>query len=74
MTAAAALATLKLPTRLTITVLENLPSGIGPSRPSTRPAPMMPAQLMAASMPPRNSLAASTLAVTPSSSVTSVRM
>src|SRR6478735_8507885 len=72
-TCAAALATLKLPTRLTITVVWNCDSGIGPSLPSTRPAPRMPAQLIAASRPPRKSLAAVTLATTPASSLTSAR-
>jgi len=70
--AAAALATLKLPTRLTITVAWNCDSGIAPSLPSKRPVPRMPAQLTATLSPPRNSVAAATLATTPASSVTSV--
>ena len=70
---AAALATLKLPTRFTITVPAKFFSGIGASLPSTRPAPRMPAQLMAAFSPPRKSFAAATVAATLASSVTSVR-
>src|SRR5690606_4718042 len=70
--AAAALATLKLPTRLTSTVVRKLASGIGPSLPRTRPAPRMPAQFTATFRPPRNSWAALTLASTAASSVTSV--
>jgi hypothetical protein len=73
MSDAAALATLKLPTRLTITVVAKFFNGIAPSLPSTRPAPRMPAQLIAALSPPRKSRAADTFAATPASSVTSVR-
>ncbi|MNT83744.1 hypothetical protein D3C72_2236550 [compost metagenome] len=69
---AAALATLKLPTRLTITVVWKLASGIGASLPSTRPAPRMPAQLMATFRPPRKSYAASICAATVASSLTLV--
>src|SRR4249919_1145694 len=70
---AAPLATLKLPTRFTITVLANCFSGIAPSRPSTRPAPRMPAQFTATLRPPRNSFADARLACTLASSLTSVR-
>ena len=56
-----------------MTVAWKVESGIGASRPSTRPAPRMPAQLIAVLRPPTNSLAAATLATTPASSVTSVR-
>ena len=73
MRSAQALATLKLPTRLTITVAWNCESFIAPSRPSTRPAPRMPAQLMQALIPPIAACAAATFAATPASSVTSVR-
>src|SRR5690606_21270368 len=67
------LATLKLPTRLTRTVVSNCDSGIGPSLPSTRPAPRMPAQFTATLRPPRCSTAPSMLWRTPSSLETSVR-
>jgi len=69
---AAALATLKLPTRLTITVPWKLASGIGASLPSTRPAPRMPAQLIAVFSPPRKSQAASICVATAASSLTLV--
>ena len=66
------LATLKLPTKFTITVVWNCDSGIAPVLPSTRPAPKMPAQLMHAFKPPRKSLAAATFSPTCASAVTSV--
>ncbi len=67
---AAALATLKLPTRFTVTVPWKPASGIGPSLPSTRPAPRMPAQFIATFRPPRKSWAWSMAAVTAASSLT----
>ena len=70
---AAAFATLNEPTRFTRTVVSNCDSGIGPSLPSTRPAPRMPAQLTATFSPPSDRCACAIASRTPSSDVTSVR-
>src|SRR5579863_6438648 len=47
MTLAAALMRLKLPTRFTVMTLAKKSEAMGPSLPSTRPAPRMPAQFTA---------------------------
>jgi hypothetical protein len=72
MMAAASLATIKLPTRLICTTLENWLAGIGPSRPSDRPGIRTPAQLTASVIPAMNSAACRIEVWTFFSSATSV--
>ena len=71
MMAAAALSHRKVPMRLICTTLEKKSPAIGPFLPSTRPAPMTPAQLTSRLMPPMASRAASIAAFTSVSEVTS---
>src|SRR5690242_14084926 len=65
---------LKLPTRFTLMTLAKKSEAMGPSLPSTRPAPRMPAQFTASCRLPKASLARATAASTSFSALTSVLM
>ena len=74
MAAAASRSTLKVPTRLTMTVLVKAPRSCGsPSRPTVRCAQPMPAQLTAIRSGRSLPVASAIAACTDASSVTSVR-